>query len=66
MLKRRFHIKIKSTNDTTHIYNEEPSNEFWERLLADPEIKGFIAKNMEESHFEEVDSVIPTLYFGEI
>lgn len=66
MSKRRIKVKIESKDGVKHIYEEEPSDEFWEELKNHIEMKRILEKDIIASNFTEIESIIPTLYLGEI
>ena len=61
----RLHIKIKSLNGETFINDEELDNDYMVSR-QNPEFIKLIENNMGTSHFEEIDTIKVTAYFGEI
>jgi len=63
MIKLR--IKIKSKNGETYT-NDEMLQDDYQVCRKNPEFNRLIEKNIEKSHFEEIESVKVTANFGEI
>lgn len=61
----RLRIKIKSQNGETYT-NDEHLNDDFMVSRQNPEFNKIIEANIQKSHFEEIDEVTATAYFGAV